>query len=106
MIVFSTIATAGGKTEDPREDMTRGGLPVYGLPGHRGSMTDPSKRCRNCDDALQLFRRLKPEELKYVTTWAKKGEANNYRRCANGSCRRVQHHFRHWDGRTLPETFA
>lgn len=106
MIVFSTIATAGGKTEDPREDTNREGLPVYGLPGHRGPMTDPSKRCRNCDDALQLFRRLKPEELKYVTTWAKKGEANNYRRCANGTCRRVQHHFRHWDGRTLPETFA
>ncbi|MFF1353839.1 hypothetical protein [Streptomyces sp. NPDC058297] len=69
-------------------------------------MTDPSKRCQNCHDELQLFRRLEPEELKYVATWAKKGEANNYRRCTNGTCRRVQHHFRYWHGDTLPDTFA
>ncbi|MEV0278337.1 hypothetical protein AB0I22_18420 [Streptomyces sp. NPDC050610] len=68
-------------------------------------MADSSKRCKNCGDRMQNFRKLTDGEYDYVLAQVGRAEAGNYRRCDNGRCRRVQHYFRFGEGFTLPDSF-
>ncbi|MEU7042909.1 hypothetical protein AB0A77_17835 [Streptomyces varsoviensis] len=68
-------------------------------------MADSSKRCQNCGDSMQNFRKLQADEFDYVLSRVGRAEAGNYRRCDNGHCLRVQHYFKYGKGFDLPLSF-
>ncbi|MFE4250723.1 hypothetical protein ACFRU3_14690 [Streptomyces sp. NPDC056910] len=88
MIVFSTFATAGGKTEDPREDMTRGGLSVGVLPGDRVTMPESKPmHCHTCKGKDRPHRPLNKAEREWLKKTRGQKNADGYFLCTEEGCR-------------------
>ncbi|MFH8485281.1 hypothetical protein [Streptomyces longisporoflavus] len=67
-------------------------------------MADARNRyCRNCGRGYHRFRELTPDEREYAVKIVDEADVDEFRRCTNGSCVRVQHYFNARSGFNLPE---
>lgn len=67
-------------------------------------MSGPTKRCFNCDDSFQNFRKLTEDERDHVASVVEPEDADSYWRCTHDGCLRVQSYFNYKDGFDLPKS--
>ncbi|MDQ0683887.1 MULTISPECIES: hypothetical protein [Streptomyces] len=65
----------------------------------------PKRRCPNCGDTEQHFRRLHAAERVYALGQVDSADVHKYWRCTRQGCVRVQSYFNWRAGFDLPEEF-